>query len=293
MFINLDTISTFLQNYVKQVGAERYAHGSTDFRLSHVGLVHSIPEKKNGLSICRWQGGASANCFATWLMPSGFLLIARFALRETIKRICPAGKTIRTSSQCRQPKPKRIADEMQHLRISTIDMFEGFTEEMLPARHCQQQWDECGGLGFLLFPPWNPSSEYFEGTVFGLGIYFSSANCAFHFRSCLQSHSTIGLIFASASAYTKTLPFANFTYVYGPNPPVRFMKKILTGLLLSLLSQAMLRLFSGLTQGHRFFYRDDARAIFRQSRFWKAQCDALWRPEPQRLDPDRKGKKNI
>jgi uncharacterized damage-inducible protein DinB len=132
MFINLETIPTFYKNYVKQVDQTDML---TAMRLSGyrtLELVHSIPEKKMDY---RYADGKWSIRELLCHMIDAERIFAYRALRfaRNDKTNLPGWEENDYAPQANASNRslKKIADEMQHLRISTIDMFEGFTEEML------------------------------------------------------------------------------------------------------------------------------------------------------------------
>lgn len=132
MFINLETIPTFYKNYVKQVDQTDML---TAMRLSGyrtLELVHSIPEKKMDY---RYADGKWSIRELLCHMIDAERIFAYRALRfaRNDKTNLPGWEENDYAPQANASNRslKKIADEMQHLRVSTIDMFEGFTEEML------------------------------------------------------------------------------------------------------------------------------------------------------------------
>jgi uncharacterized damage-inducible protein DinB len=132
MFINLETIPSFYKNYVKQVDTTDML---TAMRLSGyrtLELVHSIPEKKIDF---RYAEGKWSIRELLCHMIDAERIFAYRALRfaRNDKTNLPGWEENDYAPQANAANRslKKIADEMQHLRTSNIDMFEGFTEEML------------------------------------------------------------------------------------------------------------------------------------------------------------------
>jgi uncharacterized damage-inducible protein DinB len=132
MFINLETIPTFYKNYVKQVDTTDML---TAMRLSGyrtLELVHSIPEKKIDY---RYADGKWSIRELLCHMVDAERIFAYRALRfaRNDKTNLPGWEENDYAPQANAANRslKKIADEMQHLRTANIDMFEGFTEEML------------------------------------------------------------------------------------------------------------------------------------------------------------------
>lgn len=132
MFINLETIPPFYKNYVKQV---EQSDMLTAMRISGyrtLELVHSIPEKKMDY---RYADGKWTIRELLCHMIDAERIFAYRALRfaRNDKTNLPGWEENDYAPQANAANRslKKIADEMQHLRVSTLDMFEGFTEEML------------------------------------------------------------------------------------------------------------------------------------------------------------------
>ena len=132
MFINLETIPPFYKNYVKLV---EQTDMITALRISGyrtLELVHSIPEKKMDF---RYAEGKWSIRELLCHMIDAERIFAYRALRfaRNDKTNLPGWDENSYAPQANAANRslKRIADEMQHLRISSLDMFEGFTEEML------------------------------------------------------------------------------------------------------------------------------------------------------------------
>jgi uncharacterized damage-inducible protein DinB len=132
MFINLETIPPFYKNYVKQL---EQTDLPTALRISGfrtMELVHSIPEKKSDY---RYAEGKWSIRELLCHMQDAERIFAYRALRfaRNDKTPLPGWEENDYAPQANAVGRdlKKIADEMQHLRSSTIDLFESFTEEML------------------------------------------------------------------------------------------------------------------------------------------------------------------
>jgi uncharacterized damage-inducible protein DinB len=132
MFINLDSVPHFYKNYIKQVDTTDVL---TALRLSGyrtLELVHSIPEK---LSDYRYEPGK-------WSIRELLVHLAdaeriftyralRFA-RNDQTTLSPFDENLYApESNAESRSIKKIADELQHLRVATNDLFESFNAEML------------------------------------------------------------------------------------------------------------------------------------------------------------------
>ena len=132
MFINLETIPPFYKNYVKQLEQTDLptALRISGFRMME--LVHSIPEKKSDF---RYAEGKWSIREVLCHLQDAERIFAYRALRfaRNDKTPLPGCEENNYASQANAAGRdlKKIADEMQHLRSSTIDLFESFTEEML------------------------------------------------------------------------------------------------------------------------------------------------------------------
>lgn len=132
MFINLDTIPPFYKNYVKQVDQTDMLTAMRISGYRTLELVHSIPEAKQDF---RYAEGKWSIREVLCHMLDAERIFAYRALRfaRNDKTNLPGWEENDYAPQANAHgrSLKKIADEMQHLRISTIDLFEGFTEEML------------------------------------------------------------------------------------------------------------------------------------------------------------------
>jgi len=132
MFLNLETIPPFYKNYVKQLEHPDMliAMRISGFRTLEV--VHSIPEKKMDYRYAddKW----SVRELLCHVIDAERIFAYR-ALRFSRNDKTPLSgfeeKDYAPQANASGRSLKKIADEMQHLRTSTLDLFEGFTEEML------------------------------------------------------------------------------------------------------------------------------------------------------------------
>lgn len=132
MFINLETIPPFYKNYVKQL---EQTDLPTALRISGyrtMELIHSIPERKCDY---RYQEGKWSIRELLCHMQDAERIFAYRALRFARNDKTPlpgwGENDYAPQANASSRSLKKIADEMQHLRASTIDLFESFTEEML------------------------------------------------------------------------------------------------------------------------------------------------------------------
>ena len=152
MFINLETVPSYFKNYVKQVDQTDML---TALRLSGyrmMELVHSIPESKMDY---RYADGKWSIRELLCHIIDGERIFAYRALTfaRNDKILLPGFDENSYAPQANAVNRslKKIADEMQHLRTTTIDMFESFTEEML-ARKGTANKNEMSvhALGFII-----------------------------------------------------------------------------------------------------------------------------------------------
>ncbi len=132
MLINLEPVPHFVKNYIKQIEESDLLQSLRVSGHRMLELVHSIDDEKKDF---RYAEG-------------------KWTIRELLCHMIDAERifayrALRFSRNDKTPLPgweendyaphanasnrslKQIADEMRHVRLSTLDMFEGFTEEML------------------------------------------------------------------------------------------------------------------------------------------------------------------
>lgn len=135
MFINLETIPTFYKNYVKQLDDSDMLTALRISGFRTMEMVHSIPEAKCDY---RYADGKWSIRELLCHMQDAERIFAYRALRFARNDKTPlAGfeeNQYAPQANATGRNLKKIADEMQHLRSSTIDLFESFTEEMLVRR---------------------------------------------------------------------------------------------------------------------------------------------------------------
>lgn len=132
MLLNLDNIPHFYKNYVKQIEEPDMIQALRISGHRTLELVHSIPESKADVAyasgkwtirelLCHMIDAERIFCYRA----------LRFARND--KTNLPGWEENDYASQANAAgRPlQKIAAEMAHLRSATIDMFEGFTPEML------------------------------------------------------------------------------------------------------------------------------------------------------------------
>ena len=135
MLINLETIPPFYKNYVKQLDDTDMLTALRISGFRTMELVHSIPDKKSDYRyaegkwsirevLCHMQDAERIFSYrALTFARNDKTRLPGFEEKDYAPQANAAGRNL-----------KKIADEMQHLRSSTIDLFESFTEEMLVRR---------------------------------------------------------------------------------------------------------------------------------------------------------------
>lgn len=132
MFLNLDTIPPFYKGYVKLVENPDLLQALRISGYRTQELVHGIAEKKQDYRyadgkwsvrevLCHMLDAERIFAYrALRFARNDKTNLAGFDEKEYAKELNAEGRSLR-----------RIADEMQHVRTATIDLFEGFTAEML------------------------------------------------------------------------------------------------------------------------------------------------------------------
>src|SRR5262245_6859663 len=132
MLLNLESVPPFYKNYVKQIEETDVIQALrlSGFRTQM--LIHTIPVAK---ADHRYADNKWTIRELLCHMIDAERIFAYRALRfaRNDKTNLPGWEENDYAPQANAANRslKKIADEMQHLRIATVDMFEGFTEEML------------------------------------------------------------------------------------------------------------------------------------------------------------------
>jgi uncharacterized damage-inducible protein DinB len=132
MLINLETVPPFYKNYVKQIEESDLLQALriSGHRTSE--LVHSIKDEKQDY---RYAEGKWTIRELLCHMVDAERIFAYRALRFARHDKTPLPgweeKDYAPNANAAGRSLKHIVDEMRHVRISTLDLFEGFTEEML------------------------------------------------------------------------------------------------------------------------------------------------------------------
>ena len=132
MLLNLETIPPFYKNYVKQIDEPDMLQALriSGHRMSE--LVHSIPDNKADFAYA--QGKWTVRELLCHIMDAERIFCYR-ALRFARNDKTPLSGWDENSYaphvNASGRSLKKLADEMGHLRTSTIDLFESFSPEML------------------------------------------------------------------------------------------------------------------------------------------------------------------
>ena len=152
MFINLDSIPPFYKNYVKLVDQTDLA---TALRISGyrtLELVHSIPVAKTDFRYA--EGKWSIREVLCHIVDAERIFAyraLRFARNDSTELPGWDENDYTPQSNASSRTLKKIADEMHHLRTSTVDLFESFTEEMLKRKGIANKNEmSVVALGFMI-----------------------------------------------------------------------------------------------------------------------------------------------
>jgi uncharacterized damage-inducible protein DinB len=132
MFLNLDTIPPFYKGYVKLVEQPDVLQAMRISGYRTMELIHSIPESKVDH---RYADGKWSIREVLCHLIDAERIFAYRALRFARNDRTPlAGfdeKEYASQLNAGSRSLRQIGDEMQHLRSSSVDLFESFNEEML------------------------------------------------------------------------------------------------------------------------------------------------------------------
>lgn len=132
MFLNLETIPSFYKGYVKLVEHSDVLQALRISGYRTLELIHSIPEVKSDY---RYADGKWTIRQVLCHMLDAERIFAYRALRFARNDQTPLSGFDENAYAAYLNAEGRsliqIGDEMQHLRTSTIDMFSGFSEEMM------------------------------------------------------------------------------------------------------------------------------------------------------------------
>jgi uncharacterized damage-inducible protein DinB len=132
MLINLETIPPFYKNYVKQIEESDLLQALRISGHRMLELVHSLKDEQKDLRYA--EGKWSIRELLCHLIDAERIFAyraLRFARNDKTPLAGWEENDYAPRANARGRSLKQIADEMRHVRISTLDLFEGFTGEML------------------------------------------------------------------------------------------------------------------------------------------------------------------
>ena len=152
MFLNLDTIPPFYKGYVKLIEHPDILQALRISGSRMMELIHSIPEEKADF---RYAPGKWTIRQVFCHMQDAERVFGYRALRFARNDQTPlAGFDEKVYAEFMNAESRslaEIADEMQHLRTSTIDLFKTFTEEMLMRKGTANNNElSVGALGIII-----------------------------------------------------------------------------------------------------------------------------------------------
>jgi hypothetical protein len=132
MLLNLDTVPPFYKNYVKQIEESDVLQALrlSGFRTQM--LIHSIPAAKADFRYAdnKWTV-RELLCHMIDAERIFSYRALRFARNDRTPLAAFEENDYAVQANASARSLRKIADELAHLRAATVDMFEGFTEEML------------------------------------------------------------------------------------------------------------------------------------------------------------------
>lgn len=132
MFLNLETIPPFYKGYVKLVEQPDVLQALRISGYRTLELIHSVPEAKVDY---RYADGKWSIREVLCHMIDAERIFAYRALRFARNDRTPLSgfdeQAYAAHLNATGRSLKQIGDEMQHLRTATVDLFEGFSAEML------------------------------------------------------------------------------------------------------------------------------------------------------------------
>jgi uncharacterized damage-inducible protein DinB len=132
MLLNLETVPHFYKNYVKQIEETDLIQALRISGHRMLELVHFIKEEKSDYRYA--DGKWSVREVLCHIIDAERIFAyraMRFARNDKTNLASFDENSYAPQANASGRSLKKIADEMAHLRVSTIDMFDGFTPEML------------------------------------------------------------------------------------------------------------------------------------------------------------------
>lgn len=132
MLLNLETVPRFYKNYVKHIEESDLLQALRISGHRTQELVHAIPDEKHDLQYAeeKWTI-REVLCHMVDAERIFAYRALRFARNDQTPLAGFEENDYGSQANASNRSLKKIADEMRRLRVSTIDLFEGFTEEML------------------------------------------------------------------------------------------------------------------------------------------------------------------
>lgn len=132
MLLNLESVPQFYKNYIKQVDETDVLQALRLSGFRSLVLIHSIPNEKADHRYADGKWTIREVLCHTLDAERIFAYRAlRFARNDKTNLHPFDENTYAPEANAANRSLKKIADEFSHLRASTVDMFEGFSEEML------------------------------------------------------------------------------------------------------------------------------------------------------------------
>lgn len=132
MLLNLENIPPFYKNYVKQIDETDLIQALRVSGHRMLETVHGIPESKADYRYA--DGKWSVRELLCHIIDAERIFAyrtLRFARNDKTPLSGFEENDYAPQANAQGRSLKKIADDMAHLRVSTIDLFEGFTPEML------------------------------------------------------------------------------------------------------------------------------------------------------------------
>lgn len=152
MFLNLETIPSFYKGYVKLVEHPDILQALRISGYRMMELIHSIPEEKGDFRyaegkwsirevLCHMMDAERIFCYrALRFARNDETPLSGFDENAYALHLNAEGRTL-----------AQFGDEMQHLRTSTVDLFNGFTQEMLVRKGTANKSElTVGALGMII-----------------------------------------------------------------------------------------------------------------------------------------------
>jgi len=132
MLINLDNVPPFYKNYVKQIEESDLLQALRISGHRTLEMVYSIKEGKQDFRYA--EGKWSIRELLCHMIDAERIFAyraLRFARNDKTELAGWEENDYAPQANADHRSLKQIAEEMRHVRLSTLDLFEGFTEEML------------------------------------------------------------------------------------------------------------------------------------------------------------------